>query len=62
MLQVLVPLDAPVPALLPTFGDVVIVQLKGYPSGFDIETLTVGCVISTFCELLAGVSAEKIGG
>ena len=56
------PLFAPVPELLPTSGEVVIVQSKGFASGSSIVTLSVEVVIGTPVDSFAGSGSETAGG
>ena len=62
MAQLLVPLDALFPELLPMFGEVLIVQLKGFPSGSCIVTLSEEVVIGIAMDPFAGLGLVIVGG
>ena len=61
-MHVLVPLFVLVPELLPMFGDVVIVQLIGFPSGSWIVMLKVDVVIGIPVDPLVGFGFVIVGG
>ena len=62
MVHVLVPLLVVVPVLLPIFGDVLIVQLKGSPSGSCIVMLSKAVVIGIPVDPFVGLGVVTVGG
>jgi len=58
----LVPLVAKVLELVPMFGEVVIVQLKVFPSGSWMVMLRVVSVMGIVVDPLVGVGLRRMGG